>query len=77
FEAKQAITRSFPLEISNNQKITDVVARMGFYQLPLDSLTTYQKQVEAVTISEIKSAFQRRINPEKLGLIIVGTATSP
>ncbi|HRA42721.1 MAG TPA: pitrilysin family protein [Gammaproteobacteria bacterium] len=77
FEAKQAITRSFPLEISNNQKITDVVARMGFYQLPLDSLTTYQKQVETVTISEIKSAFQRRINPEKLGLIIVGTATSP
>jgi len=75
-EAKQAITRSFPVEISNNEKITDVVSNMGFYQLPLDSLATYQKQVDAVTIPEIKSAFLRRINPEKLGLIIVGT-TSP
>lgn len=77
FEAKQAITRSFPIEISNNEKITDVVSLMGFYQLPLDSLATYQKQVDAVTIAEIKSAFQRRINPAKLGLIVVGTTTSP
>jgi zinc protease len=76
-EAKQAITRSFPVEISNNEKIINVVSRMGFYQLPLDSLATYQKQVDAVTIPEIKSAFQRRINPEKLGLIIVGATTSP
>ncbi len=75
-EAKQAIIRSFPVEISNNEKITDVVSRMGFYQLPLDSLTTYQKQVEAVTIPEIKSAFLRRINPEKLALIVLGL-TSP
>ena len=77
FEAKQAITRYFPIEISNNEKITHVVSHMGFYQLPLDSLATYQKQVEAVTIAEIKSAFQRRINPEKLGLIIVGSTESP
>lgn len=77
FEAKQAITRSFPIEISNNEKITDIVSLMGFYQLPLDSLATYQKQVDAVTIAEIKSAFQRRINPAKLGLIVVGTTTSP
>lgn len=75
-EAKQAIMRSFPVEISNNEKITDVVSRMGFYQLPLDSLATYQKQVEAVTIPEIKSAFLRRINPEKLALIVLGS-TSP
>jgi zinc protease len=75
-DAKQAITRSFPVEISNNEKITDVVSSMGFYQLPLDSLATYQKQVEAVTIPDIKSAFQRRINPEHSGLIVVGP-TSP
>lgn len=75
-EAKQSLTRSFPVEISNNEKITDVVSSMGFYKLPLDSLATYQKQVEAVTLSDIKSAFQRRINPEKLGLIVVGS-TSP
>ncbi|HXH54275.1 MAG TPA: pitrilysin family protein [Gammaproteobacteria bacterium] len=76
-EAKQAIIRSFPVEISNNEKIINVVSRMGFYQLPLDSLAAYHKQVDAVTISEIKSAFQRRINPEKLGLIVVGATTSP
>lgn len=75
-EAKQSLTRSFPVEISNNEKITDVVSSIGFYKLPLDSLATYQKQVEAVTFSDIKSAFQRRIHPEKLGLIVVGP-TSP
>lgn len=70
--SKQSLVRSFPVEISNNAKITDVVSNIAFYSLPLDSLATYQKKVEAVTIAEIKSAFERRINPEKLGLIVVG-----
>lgn len=75
-EAKQAITRSFPIDISNNAKMTDAVSNIAFYKLPLDFLATYQKKVDAVTTADIKSTFERRIHPEKLGLIVVGT-TSP
>lgn len=74
YEAKQSITRSFPIDISNNAKISEAVSNIAFYQLPLNSLDTYQQKVEAVTIADIKSAFERRINPKKLGLIVVGTA---
>lgn len=73
--SKQSLIRSFPVELSNNAKITDAISNIAFYNLPLDSLATYQKKVEAITISEIKSAFERRINPEKLGLVVVGTTT--
>jgi zinc protease len=71
-EAKQSITRAFPIEISNNAKIAEVVSNMAFYKLPLDTLTTYQQKVEAITAADIKSTFERRINPEKFGLIVVG-----
>jgi len=72
-EAKEGIMRSFPVDISNNAKIIDAVSGMAFYKLPIDFLSTYQKRVGAVTAADIKSTFQRRIHPDKMALIVVGT----
>ncbi len=71
-EAKKGLSNSFPLSISNNAKMAHTVASIGFYQLPLDLLDTYQDQIESVTIEQIKSAFTRRIYPDKMALVIVG-----
>lgn len=70
--AKQNITGGFALRTDNNSKLTEYVSMIGFYQQPLDYLEQFPKKVEAVTQTDIKEAFQRRIRPEWLQTITVG-----
>jgi zinc protease len=49
---------------------------IGFYQLPLDYLDTFNKKVQAVTIADIKQAFQKRIDVDKMVTVIVGGSVS-
>ena len=72
--AKQNIVGGFPLRIDSNQKIVGYLAMIGFYDLPLTYLGDYIKAVEAVTVVQIKDAFQRRIKPEGLVTVVVGAA---
>ncbi|OGT20733.1 MAG: zinc protease [Gammaproteobacteria bacterium RBG_16_57_12] len=70
--SKQNITGGFPLRLSSNRKILDHIAMIGFYQLPLDYLDTFNARVEAVTIEQIRAAFQQRIHPDKMVTVMVG-----
>jgi zinc protease len=45
---------------------------IGFYRLPLDWLERYPQNVAAVTAAQIRDAFQRRISPERLAVVVVG-----
>ena len=73
--AKKNITGGFALRLSSNKKILDYIAVIGFYNLPLDYLDTFNTKVEAVTLKNIKDAFKNRIDPDKMVTIIVGGAT--
>lgn len=70
--AKQNIIGGFPLRIDSNGKILSFLAMIGFYQLPLTYLTDYLAAVEAVTIDQIRQAFQRRIQPDGMVTVVVG-----
>jgi len=70
--AKRNITGGFPLRLGSNKKIVEYLAMIGFYQLPLNYLDNFNDKINAVTIAQIKDAYQRRINPDKLATIIVG-----
>lgn len=70
-EAKQALIGSFPLSITSNEGILTAVEKIGFYKLPLDYLDTYQQNVNAVNLTEIKHAFQK-IKPEKMIIVMLG-----
>jgi zinc protease len=70
--AKKNITGGFPLNLDSNSKIVDNLASIGFYQLPLDYLDTYNKHVEAVTADQIRDAFRRRIHPQDMVTVMVG-----
>lgn len=72
--AKQNIIGGFPLRIDSNSKILSFLAMIGFYNLPLTYLTDYLVAVEAVTVDQIKQAFQRRIQPDGMVAVIVGAA---
>jgi len=70
--AKKNITGGFALRTDTNGKLLEYVTMIGFYQQPLDYLDVFQSKVEAVTVAQIKEAFQRRIRPDHLQIITVG-----
>lgn len=70
--AKNNITGGFPLRIDSNRDILGYVGLIGFYNLPLNYLDVFNEKIEAVTIEQIKEAFQRRLSPEKMVKVMVG-----
>lgn len=70
--AQKNITGGFALRVDSNSKIADYLAMIGFYQLPLDHLDTFNSRVNAVTVDQIKSAYKKRIYPTKMTTILVG-----
>jgi zinc protease len=73
--AKQNITGGFALRVDSNSKIADYLAMIGFYDLPLDYLDNFNDRVNSVTVAEIKDAFKRRVNAEKMLTVLVGGET--
>lgn len=70
--AKKHITGGFPLLLDSNKKIAGNLLNIGFYDLPLDYLDTYSEKIEAVTIDDVRDAFRRRLDPDRLVQVIVG-----
>ncbi len=70
--AKQHITGGFPLRIDTSDKIAGYLAVIGFYHLPLTYLDDFNHKVNAVTVAEIRDAFQRRIHPKRMVTVTVG-----
>ena len=73
--AKKNITGGFALRSDTNKKLANYVGMIGFYDMPLDYLDTFQQQVENVTVASIKDAFKRRVNLQLLQTITVGKVT--
>ena len=71
--AKKGIVGGFPLRIDTNRKIHGYLALIGFYRLPLTYLEDFVKRVEAVTIPEIRAAFKRHVDPDRLVTVVVGS----
>lgn len=71
-EAKQNIIGGFPMRIDSNRKIQDYLALIGFYDLPIDYLETFVANIERVTAADIRAAFSRKVDPERLVTVVVG-----
>lgn len=71
--SKNNIVGGFPLGVSSNSKITEYLAMIGFYDLPLDYLSTFTDKIEAVTAEQIRDAFRRRVHVDDMVTVIVGT----
>lgn len=70
--AKNNITGNFALDIDSNADILGYTASIAFYDLPLDYLDSLLDKVEAVSVEQIRDAFQRRLQPEKMVIITTG-----
>lgn len=70
--AKNYLTGSFPLSLTSNRSIANLLLRIAFYHLPKDFLNNYITHINAVNVTDIKQALQRNIHPDKLLQITVG-----
>ena len=70
--AKKNITGGFAMRFDTNKELAGYVAMIGFYEMPLDYLDTFQQKTEQVTVASITDAFKRRVNPQLLQTITVG-----
>jgi zinc protease len=74
--AKDNLIGGFALRIDSNRKLLDNVANIAWNNLPLDYLDTWTRQVERVSVSDIKAAFVRKLQPSRMVVVTVG-ATDP
>ncbi len=71
-QAKQNIVGGFPLRLDSNRKILDYLSVIGFYHLPLTYIDDFPANVEKVTLADVRAAFKRRVDPERMVTVVVG-----
>jgi zinc protease len=69
--AKKALIGSFPTSIASNEDILAATEKIGFYQLPLNYLDSYQQKINSVSLEQIRQAFQR-IKLERMIIVMLG-----
>ncbi len=72
--AKKNMIAALPLALSSNSGILATMTNIAFYHRPLDFIDSYQKNVEAVTQDEVKNAFQKNVDVNRLVTVIVGSS---
>jgi len=70
--AKDFLINGFALRIDSNRKLLDNVANIAWNGLPLDYLDTWTEQVRRVSAADIRRAFARAIQPERMVTVVVG-----
>jgi zinc protease len=48
------------------------VANIAWHDLPLDYLDTWTARMNAVTAAEVRAAFARKLQPERMVTVVVG-----
>ena len=71
-EARSNLIGSFPLRIDSNRKIHEYLALIGFYRLPLTYLDDFVKNIEKVSVADVRAAFSRHVRIERLVTVMVG-----
>ncbi len=71
-EARQNITGGFALDLAGNSKLVNYLGVIAFYGLPLDYLQTYIGAINGIRLDQVKTAWQRHVQPDQLLTIIVG-----
>jgi zinc protease len=74
--AKDNLIGGFALRLDSNRKLLDNVANIAWNKLALDYLDTWTQRVQAITVADIRSAFQRKLQPDKMVTVVLGGSAS-
>jgi zinc protease len=72
--AKDFLINGFALRIDSNRKLLDNVANIALNGLPLDYLDTWTQQVQRVSVADIRRAFTRVLQPDRMVTVVVGAS---
>jgi zinc protease len=70
--AKDNLVGGFALRLDSNRKLLDNVANIAWNDLPLDYLETWTAQVQKLRTADIRAAFARTLQPEKMVTVVLG-----
>ena len=70
--AKDNLIGGFALRLDSNRKLLDNVANIAWNKLPLDYLETWTAQVQKLTVADIRAAFARTLQPQKMVTVVLG-----
>lgn len=70
--AKANLINGYPLRIDNNRKLLDNVSAIAWNNLPLNTMQIWTKQVEGVTLEQVKAAFQKYLAMDRMKIVILG-----
>jgi zinc protease len=70
--AKNNLIGGFALRIDSNRKLLDFVANIAWNKLPLTYMDTWTQQIDKITTAQIKAAFQRKLQPERMVTVVLG-----
>jgi zinc protease len=73
-DAKAVLAGRFPLGIETPDDIATSVLTALFYELPLSNLETFRERVNAVTPDAIQRAARAHLRPDRLSMVLVGSA---
>lgn len=70
--AKANLINGYPLRIDNNRKLLDNVSSIAWNDLPLDTMEVWTKEVEAVSLDQVKAAFQKYLAMDRMKIVVLG-----
>ena len=70
--AQDNLVGGFALRLDSNRKLLGNLANIAWNGLPLDYLQHWGEHVDAVTLDDIKVAFRRVLQPDRMVTVIVG-----
>ena len=70
--AKANLINGYPLRIDNNRKLLDNVSSIAWNNLPLDTMDVWTKQVEMVSLDQVKEAFQKYLAMDRMKIVVLG-----
>lgn len=66
------ITGSEAMRTDSNAKLVSYLAMIGFYDLPLDYLRSFNQKVSALSVDSIRASWQKHINLDNFISVIAG-----
>ncbi len=70
--AKANLIGGFALRLDSNRKLLDNLSNLAWNRLPLDYLDNWTKQIDKVTLNDIRAAFVRKLQPDKMVTVVLG-----
>ena len=70
--AQDNLVGGFALRLDSNKKLLDNLANIAWHDLPLNYLDVWTQRIQAVSTDDIRAAFARKLQPERMVSLILG-----